>query len=82
MKTAVSIPDKTFRAADRLARQMGVSRSELYARAVAKFVAEQSRDGLTGRIDQALEGLDPAADEGFARLQRKSWARAARDEQW
>ena len=37
MKIAVSIPDPVFKAAERLAKRLGVSRSELYARAIDEF---------------------------------------------
>ncbi len=40
MKTAISIPDEIFDSADALAEEMGVSRSQLYATAVAEFVAK------------------------------------------
>jgi len=32
MKTAVSVPNDVFRAAERAAKRLGISRSELYAR--------------------------------------------------
>ena len=39
MKTAISIPDPLFARADKLAREFHISRSELYARAIERFVA-------------------------------------------
>ncbi|MEK7329802.1 MAG: ribbon-helix-helix protein, CopG family, partial [Candidatus Eisenbacteria bacterium] len=33
MKTAISLPDSLFRSGDALAKRLGVSRSELFARA-------------------------------------------------
>ena len=42
MKTAISIPDSLFTAADALARKLGMSlRSRLYATALAEYVAKQ-----------------------------------------
>lgn len=38
MKTAISIPDPLFERAELLARRFHISRSELYARAVERFV--------------------------------------------
>ena len=38
MKTAISIADDIFRAAEQVAKRKGFSRSELYARAVAAMV--------------------------------------------
>ena len=40
MKTAISLPDALFRAGDALAKRMKLSRSELYARALAEFLAK------------------------------------------
>ena len=42
MKTAVSIPDAVFDAAERLAERLGLSRSELYARAIDAYTRRQS----------------------------------------
>jgi len=54
MKTAVSIPDDVFEDAERLASQLGTSRSQLYARALAEFVARHDDDHVTALIDQAV----------------------------
>jgi metal-responsive CopG/Arc/MetJ family transcriptional regulator len=58
MKTAISIPDRLFEAADRLARRLGMSRSELYAKAVAEFVDENHSRGVRERLD-AVYAADP-----------------------
>ncbi len=59
MKTAVSIPDALFEAADELAARLGVSRSELYARALATVIAEEGDDALTTRLD-AVYSVEPS----------------------
>ena len=53
MKTAVSIPDDVFHAADRAARELGYSRSQLYAQAIRRFLQQQGDDPVTA----ALNGL-------------------------
>ena len=40
MKTAISLPDDLFQAVERLAKRLGVSRSELYRRAVRFFLRD------------------------------------------
>ena len=52
MKTAISVPDQLFRSADALAKRLGVSRSELYATAVAEFLAKHQGAKVTERLDQ------------------------------
>ena len=52
MKTAISIPDPLFNAAESLARRMGVSRSELYQIAVREYVARQRYSIVTETLDE------------------------------
>ena len=58
MKTAISIPDELFEAADRLAKRMSLSRSALYARAVERFVAEQEATEVTARLNEVYSDED------------------------
>lgn len=68
MKTAISIPDEVFEAAERTAKSLGVSRSELYATAVREFLERQRREGVTEKLNQVY-GDDGAASELDGRLQ-------------
>jgi len=52
MKTAISIPDSIFKAAEKLAHRLGISRSELYANAVAEYVQEHRNDKVTKKLDE------------------------------
>ena len=54
MKTAISIPDATFERAERRARELGVSRSEFYAKAAERWLDALDDERTTERIDQAL----------------------------
>lgn len=77
MKTAVSIPDQLYEAAERLARRRGVRRSQLYAEALQRLVAEQvSDDDLVAQTNQALSELDSTSDEFNELAARRSLARA------
>jgi metal-responsive CopG/Arc/MetJ family transcriptional regulator len=64
MKTAISIPDEVFVAAEGLAERLGVSRSQLYSSAVAQFIAAHRSNGVTARLNAVYEteaaDLDPA----------------------
>ena len=63
MKTAISIPDDVFRAADEMAHKTKKSRSEIYSRAVHEYVARYSEDGVTDALDALYE--NPAASDEF-----------------
>jgi predicted transcriptional regulator len=78
MKTAISIPDDIFASADQLADRLGVSRSELYATAVAEFVAKHRAGDVTARLD-AVYATQPARLEPAV---RRSQVRAARHAAW
>lgn len=78
MKTAVSIPDPVFAEAEALAHRLGISRSNLYARALGAFVASNAPDRLTEAMDAAVEAAGEPADsfnrEGARRIfQRSEW---------
>ena len=78
MKTAISIPDPLFAAADELARRLGMSRSQLYSTAVAEYVRRVEQREVTARLD-ALYGEEPAKlDEGLLAAQLA----AVKDEGW
>lgn len=77
MKTAVSLPDPVYEAAEQLAKRLQLSRSELYAKAIAAFVAEHRGRGVTELLNQVYgahgEGSD--VDPVVAELQRRSLPR-------
>jgi len=78
MKTAISIPDDVFTEADKLARELRQSRSQLYSRAVREYVARHSADSVTAALD-AICAEEPIADAEFVRragrraLERSEW---------
>lgn len=78
MKVAVSIPDGIFEAAERLASERGLPRSQLYAEALEAYLAEHGPSAVTERLD-AVYAEDPAVlDEDLVRAQLES----VDDEAW
>nr|CAP47462.1 putative integron gene cassette protein [uncultured bacterium] len=67
MKTAISIPDEVFVAAEGLAERLGMSRSQLYSSAIAQYVTAYRSKGVTARLNgvyQTEQGeMDPAVLE-------------------
>lgn len=72
VKTAVSIPDPLFRAADRIARRRGLSRSQLYARALERLVDAESSDEVTARLDEVYATEDSGLDKDLERAQLRA----------
>lgn len=77
MKTAVSIPTPLFDAADRRARHLGITRSQLYAQALERILADDPDWDLTSRLDaiyaEENSGLDVALSEAQRRATAESW---------
>ncbi len=78
MKTAIAIPDPVFEAAEQLAAQLRMSRSELYSKAVAAFVAIYHADTITARLNEVYDQEDSALDPVLAAWQSYTLAR----EEW
>ncbi len=72
MKTAISIPDELFEAAERLAEQEGMSRSELYSTALRRYLRDRHGGSVTGRLDVVYDaepsGLDPVVASLLSRV--------------
>lgn len=75
MKTAISISDKLFHEADAAAKQLGISRSELYSTAVSEFLARRSASEITARLDQVYGSVDGRLDSSVAASQARHGAR-------
>jgi hypothetical protein len=73
MKTAISVPDDTFAKATRRAHDLGMSRSEFFARAAARYLDELDAESVTRQIDlavDALSGGDDSASDAVAVARR------------
>ncbi|MBA2694233.1 MAG: hypothetical protein H0U65_17345 [Rubrobacter sp.] len=69
VKTAISIDEELFRKAEEHAGKSGVSRSEFYARAVAKFVRDEESREITERLNESYaDGLDEDEKEMLDRM--------------
>lgn len=73
MKTAISIPDTLFDAAERVARRLGLSRSALYCKAIERFVEEHRSAGITEALNAIyVNPEDSRLDPVLAEMQARS----------
>jgi metal-responsive CopG/Arc/MetJ family transcriptional regulator len=72
MKTAISLPDEVFEAAEELADELGVSRSQLYAQAVAEYVAQHRSETVTARLNEVYGDVESRLDPVLEALQSSS----------
>lgn len=75
MKTAVSIPDEVFEDAERLAKRFKESRSKVYTRALAEYVARHAPDRVTEQMNSVVEELPQPADGFVAEAARRTLGR-------
>lgn len=71
MRTTISLPNDLFTAAAALADRLGVSRSELFATALAEFVAKHD-ESVAARLDRVHAEASVELDPAFRRLQRQA----------
>jgi len=77
MKTAISVPDDLFRQAEEAARRLGVSRSELYANAIAEFLRQRDEAAITERLNAVYSRRAAKVDARLQRAQLKSLERSS-----
>ncbi len=69
MKTAISISDNIFQAAERYAKNHGVSRSKLYSQALAQFLKKNSEEEVTKKLNEIYSHQPSAVNKAVATLQ-------------
>jgi metal-responsive CopG/Arc/MetJ family transcriptional regulator len=65
MKTAISLPDDVYRAAERHAKRTRKSRSQLYAEAMVEYLARHAPDEATEDMNRVLDELGEAEGDAF-----------------
>jgi metal-responsive CopG/Arc/MetJ family transcriptional regulator len=78
MKTAISIPDKVFDSAEKLANRLGKTRSQLYTQAISSYIAKHKTDDVTRKLDEVYATESSVLDPGLSKMQslslpRESW---------
>ena len=52
MKTAISIPDNIYIAAEKTAKRLNIPRSQLYTKAIAEFINSHSNEYVTEKLNE------------------------------
>jgi metal-responsive CopG/Arc/MetJ family transcriptional regulator len=77
MKVAISVPDPTFATAERVAKRLGMSRSQLYSRAVEAFVKDHRGVDVRQALQKVYASqpaiLDPVIERLQAEALREKW---------
>jgi len=69
MKTAISIPDDIFSAAEDFAQQSHLSRSALFTRALVEFLSRRRNEGVTERLNRLYDKENARLDPALSKMQ-------------
>lgn len=72
MKTAISIPDRVFESAEKLAERLGQSRSQLYTQALNSYLERHRGDNVTKKLNEIYGSTNSSLDSGLQSLQALS----------
>ena len=72
MKTAISLPDPIFEEAESLAKQLGVSRSELYTKALKAYLQKYNHDRILNKLNEVYSEASSEADPVLTKMQLMS----------
>lgn len=71
MKVAVSIPDDLFDRTEELRRQENRSHNNVYASALAEYVARHAPDEVTEAMNRVCDEVNPDLDEFIQSASRR-----------
>ena len=80
MKTAVSIPDTLFLEAEKTAKQLGLARSQLYAKALEEFIELHNDDQVTEKLNAVYSMTD--SESGNLDAGIESLRESTKDDSW
>ena len=78
MKVAISVPDDLFVSAETVGKRLGLTRSRLYATALAEFIAKHRGRKVTDQLNRVYSTEDSRMESGLRQLQSES----IRDDAW
>lgn len=82
MKTAISIPNDTYERVSKRAEELGMSRSELFSRAAARYLDELGSESVTRQIDLAVALLGQSDDSAGDAVAAGHRVLAATTDEW
>ena len=72
MKTAILIPDQIFQQAEFLANELGMSRNELYSKAIEEFIREREEGMITEKLNGIYSLQNNRLDDVLKEIQLES----------
>ena len=82
MKTAISLPDDVFEAADALAKERGVPRSQIYVLALRSYLEQQRGEKIMEQLNEYYANEKAVIDPALKRAQTKAWLKSTEGDEW
>lgn len=82
VKTAISIDKRLFERAERLAGELGVSRSRVFARALEEFLRRYTGRQIEEKFNEIYSHPTDEREQEFLRASAQQMARLTKGEQW
>ena len=82
MKTAISLPDHLYEEAERTAHNLGIPRSQLFAKALEEFIAFHKRENITERLNRVYSGIDSSESEDISLAGIESIRSLTKNDTW
>lgn len=71
MKIAISVPNPVFEAAEQLAQEMNVPRSQLYTQALSAYIGARGTAALTQKLNAVYSVESSRIEPALAEAQRR-----------
>jgi metal-responsive CopG/Arc/MetJ family transcriptional regulator len=84
VKTAISLPDDIFERSDKQAAELGISRSEFFARAAKRYLDELEGESITAQINAAIDAgaVDKDLERDVTEHGRRMLPKLTADDEW
>jgi metal-responsive CopG/Arc/MetJ family transcriptional regulator len=78
MKVAISVPDAVFDAAERLAKERRVPRSQVFSEALEEYLAKHNSASVTAKLNTVYDAEASTVDSAlssaqYASLSHEAW---------
>lgn len=82
MKTAISLPDDVYEAAEALAKERGLPRSHIYVLALRSYLEQQRGEKIMEQLNEFYSKEKNDLDPGLQRAQARTWIESTQDDEW
>ncbi|PKL09152.1 MAG: ChpI protein [Spirochaetae bacterium HGW-Spirochaetae-7] len=82
MKTAISLPDRLYEAAEKMAKTMGIPRSQLFAIALEEFIRRHARERITDQLNEVYQNAAVENPSSLKELNLISMRELTQNDTW